>query len=107
MSKNEVEKLASALIIMGALVACGEDVQDVEYDIDDKDISIPAPSHSKREQCYGIAKAQHNDCATGNGTHCAGTATLDYQSDRWKYVKRDACKELDGTLFPKKDPRIP
>lgn len=103
---TEIKKLASALIIMGALVSCGDDVQDVEFNIDEPARSIPAPQLSSREQCYGIALAQFNDCATGASSNCAGTATLDYQSDRWKYVKRGACKESGGSLSPKKDPRI-
>lgn len=107
MVNNDLEKLAGALILMGALVACGQDVQDVEYDIEEGIVKVPTPKLSTREQCYGIALAQFNDCASGNGTHCAGTSTLDYQTDRWKYTDRGSCADQGGSLTPKNDPRVP
>ncbi len=102
---KDITHFASALIIIGALVACGENIEDIEYNIDEPRGDIPRPQLSDREQCYGIALAQFNDCATAQ-SHCAGTATLDYQSDRWKYVTRDTCVEAGGSLTPKKDERI-
>ncbi len=106
MMPNDIEKCASALIIMGALVACGQDVQNVEYNIDDGIATTASPKLATREQCYGIALAQYNDCASGNGTHCAGTAHFDYQTDRWKYTETGSCEEKGGSLKPKKDPRV-
>jgi len=110
MVNNDIKNLASALIIMGALVSCGEDIQDVDYNIDDQTIHITSsqlrPKLAMREQCYGIALAQYNDCATGSGTNCAGTASLDYQSDRWKYVERGSCGDQGGSLSAKKDLRL-
>lgn len=102
---KDITHFASALIMMGALVSCGESAEDVDYNIDEPTGKIAPPQLSDREQCYGIALAQYNDCATAK-SHCAGTARLDYQSDRWKYVDRDTCEELGGSLKPKKDERI-
>ena len=102
---KDITHIASALIIMGALVSCGESVEDVEYNIDEPTGNIPSPKLSDRQQCYGVALAQFNDCATSK-SHCAGTASLDYQSDRWKYVERDTCEEIGGSLKSKKDERI-
>ncbi len=102
---KDITNIASVLIIMGALVACGESEEDIDYNIDEPTRNILSPQLSDREQCYGLALAQFNDCATAK-SHCAGTASLDYQSDRWKYVKRDSCEEMGGSLTSKKDERI-
>lgn len=59
----------------------------------------------EREKCYGIAKAGQNDCAAGPGTSCAGTSTVDYQGNAWKYVDAGTCLEIEtpvgtGSLEP-------
>ena len=51
-----------------------------------------------RERCYGVALAGQNDCAAGPGTSCAGTATVDYQGNAWKYVEAGSCLRMGGTL---------
>ena len=50
------------------------------------------------EKCYGIALAGENDCAAGPGTTCAGTSTVDYQGNAWKFVAAGTCvtMEKDG-----------
>ena len=58
------------------------------------------------EKCYGVALAGKNDCAAGPGTTCAGTSTMDYQGDAWKYVPAGTCTEIEtphgmGSLEPK------
>ncbi|MCM8557221.1 DUF2282 domain-containing protein [Sphingomicrobium sp. GRR-S6-50] len=55
---------------------------------------------AEQVQCYGVALAGKNDCAAGPGTSCAGTSTVDYQGNAWKYVDggEEACNELGGTL---------
>ena len=57
-----------------------------------------------KEQCYGIAKAGQNDCASPTGAHsCAGQAKKDDAPDDWKYVAKGTCKSLGGTTqAPKK-----
>lgn len=56
-----------------------------------------APS-AARERCYGIALRGANDCAAGPGTSCAGTSTVDYQGNAWKYVAAGTCVPQGGTL---------
>ena len=68
-------------------------------------VSAPAAAdhHGKKadkEKCYGVAKAGQNDCAAGPGTSCAGTSTVDYQGNAWKYVDggEAGCADMGGTL---------
>ena len=61
-----------------------------------------------KEKCFGIAKAGGNDCAAGAGTTCAGTSTIDYQGNSWKYVDKGTCVSMlapddrKGSLEPLK-----
>jgi len=48
------------------------------------------------EQCYGVAKAGHNDCGAGPGTSCAGTSTQDDHKGSWILVPRGTCLKLTG-----------
>ena len=57
------------------------------------------------EKCYGVAQAGQNDCAAGPGTTCAGTSTMDYQGNAWKYVPAGTCATIKtpkgmGSLEP-------
>jgi uncharacterized membrane protein len=57
------------------------------------------------EKCYGVSLAGKNDCAAGAGTTCAGTATADYQGNRWKSVPAGTCTSMKtpkgtGSLTP-------
>jgi uncharacterized membrane protein len=63
------------------------------------------------EKCYGVALAGKNDCAAGPGTTCAGTSTINYQSNAWKYVPAGTCADIEtpqgrGSLEPS-DSNIP
>jgi uncharacterized membrane protein len=49
---------------------------------------------ASKEKCFGISKAGANDCAAGAGTSCAGTSTLDYQGNAWKYVDKGTCVSM-------------
>lgn len=51
-----------------------------------------------RERCYGVSLKGQNDCAAGPGTTCAGTSTLDYQGNAWKYVDTGTCVRMGGSL---------
>ncbi|MEZ5742265.1 MAG: DUF2282 domain-containing protein [Sphingomonadaceae bacterium] len=53
-----------------------------------------------KEKCYGVALKGKNDCAAGPGTSCAGTSTVDYQGNAWKYVAKGTCLDMGGTLAP-------
>lgn len=54
-----------------------------------------------KERCYGVALKGKNDCAAGPGTSCAGTSTVDYQGNAWKYVPKDSCERMGGSLAPR------
>jgi uncharacterized membrane protein len=97
-AKSQLHALASALILSGTLVACGDGTVAVTYSTEDRGKKMPEPKRAEREKCYGIALAQYNDCAAGPGTDCAGTATNDYMPDRWKYVPAGKCAEQGGSL---------
>jgi uncharacterized membrane protein len=47
-----------------------------------------------KEKCFGVALAGKNDCAAGAGTSCAGTSTIDYQGNSWKYVEKGTCLSM-------------
>lgn len=51
-----------------------------------------------KEKCFGVALKGQNDCKAGPGTSCAGTSTVDYQGNAWKYVKTGECEKLGGSL---------
>ena len=57
-----------------------------------------AEAAGAKEKCFGVALAGKNDCAAGPGTSCAGTSTVDYQGNAWKYVAKGECAKLGGTL---------
>jgi uncharacterized membrane protein len=95
---DTLRNMASALIAIGLLAACdgNSDSVTVTYDETDKGIIMPQPKLAEREKCFGIALAQHNDCAAGKGTDCAGTADKDYIPHYWKYVESGSCAALGG-----------
>ncbi|MEQ5787936.1 DUF2282 domain-containing protein [Erythrobacter sp. NFXS35] len=61
-----------------------------------------AQSAGAKEKCYGVALKGKNDCAAGPGTSCAGTSTVDYQGNAWKYVGKGECAKMGGSLTAKK-----
>lgn len=63
----------------------------------------PAVAQSKgaKEKCYGVSLKGKNDCAAGPGTSCAGTSTVDYQGNAWKYVAKGECVKMGGSLTAK------
>ena len=63
----------------------------------------------EKEKCFGIALAGENDCAAGPGTTCAGTSTVDYQGNAWKYVAEGDCEAMGGSLteVADNDPPVP
>ena len=78
-------KHASALAIAGALTAAFA--------------LVPGASDANaqsQEKCYGVSKAGENQCAAGPGTSCAGTSTIDYQSNAWILVPAGTCTNIDG-----------
>lgn len=57
-----------------------------------------AADKKKPEKCFGISLKGQNDCAAGAGTSCAGTSTVDYQGNAWKYVPAGTCEKMGGSL---------
>lgn len=53
-----------------------------------------AAGEAPKEKCYGIALKGQNDCAAGPGTTCAGTSTVDYQTNSWKLVPAGTCQSM-------------
>ncbi|OAO04248.1 BufA1 family periplasmic bufferin-type metallophore [Parasphingorhabdus sp.] len=61
-----------------------------------------AEAAGAKEKCYGVSLAGKNDCAAGPGTSCAGTSTINYQGNAWKYVSKGSCTDMGGSLTAKK-----
>ena len=56
-----------------------------------------AEDKGAKEKCYGIAKAQQNDCANLSGSHsCAGQASTNNAPEEWRYVAKGTCKSQGG-----------
>ena len=56
-----------------------------------------AADAKKQEQCFGIAKAGQNDCATSKTPHsCAGLAKLNNDPRDFKYVPAGTCEKVGG-----------
>ena len=87
------KKLASAFMIAGAFAAALASVETAKAESADQ------------EKCYGVALKGKNDCAAGPGTTCAGTSTINYQGNAWKYVPKGTCTAMvtpkgKGSLEP-------
>jgi uncharacterized membrane protein len=53
----------------------------------------------KTVQCFGIAKAGQNDCASKTGVHgCAGEAKIDRDKGDFKNLPEGTCKKMGGTV---------
>jgi uncharacterized membrane protein len=50
-------------------------------------------------QCYGIAKAGQNDCASKTGVHgCASQANVDNDKGDFKNVPKGTCEKMGGEV---------
>lgn len=45
------------------------------------------------EKCYGVAKADKNDCFTASNS-CAGASQVDGQKDAWIYAPKGTCEKM-------------
>jgi len=88
--------MASALIGAASLAACGggSEAPAPEAEAEAEVASTEASTDTVKEKCYGISLAKGNDCAAGPGTSCAGTSTVDYQGNAWKYVAEGECEKF-------------
>ncbi len=58
-------------------------------------VTVPAQAQSSdKERCFGVSLKGQNDCAAGPGTTCAGTSSVDYQGNAWKYVPKGTCLSI-------------
>lgn len=102
---------AASLIAAASLAACsGSNPDPAAGGTSAKSESAAQTTEvAAKEKCFGIALAGQNDCAAGPGTSCAGTSTVDYQGNAWKYVDKDACETQGGSLtaVEDNDPPVP
>lgn len=103
MYSTRVGTLAAALSSAALLASCGSNgAGDNTTVVAEGETSADKTSAGKRladpEKCYGIALKGQNDCKAGPGTTCAGTSTVDYQGNAWKYVDAGTCEEQGGSL---------
>ncbi|MDY7577802.1 DUF2282 domain-containing protein [Herbaspirillum sp. RTI4] len=52
------------------------------------------PAKPAMEKCYGVSMSGKNDCKAGEGTTCAGTSKMDYQTNAWKNVPAGTCTTI-------------
>lgn len=48
------------------------------------------------EKCYGVVKAEKNDCASKGSHFCASLAQQDADPESWIYVPKGVCEKLVG-----------
>lgn len=58
--------------------------------------AVSTASAASKEKCFGVALTGGNDCAAGAGTSCAGTSTVDFQGNSWKYVDKGTCVAMEA-----------
>ncbi|GGB50238.1 BufA1 family periplasmic bufferin-type metallophore [Blastomonas aquatica] len=100
---------ASALIAAAALTACSSDKPAPPEETSAEAIDKAASELAAQEKCYGVALANQNDCAAGPGTSCAGTSSVDYQGNAWKFTEAGECEKMGGSLteVADNDPPVP
>jgi len=63
--------------------------------------AAPSAKAADTEQCFGVAKAGHNDCKAGSHS-CAGHATVDADPASFVLVPAGTCEKIvGGSLKPK------
>lgn len=62
-------------------------------------------SEGRKEKCFGIALAGQNHCASGPGTTCSGTSTVDYQGNAWDLVTAGTCATFELPAMADGTPR--
>ena len=92
--------MASKPVILAAAVATAAAAAGVVYA--SHKTSPPSAQEAAagpQEECYGIAKAGENDCASANGSHtCGGLAKLDYGGQEYRNVPKGSCERMGGKL---------
>jgi uncharacterized membrane protein len=57
-------------------------------------VNVSSAAAAEKEKCFGVSLAGQNDCAAGAGTTCAGTSTVNFQGNAWKYVAKGTCTTM-------------
>jgi len=106
---RQLTALAASLIAAASLTACSADKPAVTEDTSAEAIGKAATELAAMEKCFGIALAKQNDCAAGPGTSCAGTSSVDYQGNSWKFTEAGRCETIGGSLIEvaDNDPPVP
>lgn len=80
------QKAMSAAIVAGAVATAVAGLS----------TTAVTPAHAQaQEKCYGVSLKGKNDCAAGPGTTCAGSSTVDYQSNAWVLVPKGTCVSME------------
>lgn len=79
--KKQLIAVAVLTALMGASVAHAND----------------AAKKEEREKCYGIVKAEKNDCASKDGKNsCAGNSKRSSDANDWVYLPKGVCEKIAG-----------
>ena len=63
--------------------------------------AAPVAKAADTEQCFGVAKAGHNDCKAGSHS-CAGMSTVDADPASFVVVPAGTCEKIvGGSVTPK------
>ena len=87
--------LAAAGCSAGADSAGEEAMMAADASSVEGEIADASMKSGEKEKCFGVSLAGGNDCAAGPGTSCAGTSTVDYQGNAWKYVDAGTCLTIE------------
>lgn len=101
---------AAALLAAATITACSGGSETPAASEDGASTAAEETTEvAAKEKCFGISLAGQNDCAAGPGTSCAGTSTVDYQGNAWKYVPQGECEPQGGSLtaVEDNDPPVP
>lgn len=95
---EKIDKIVMAAITAALALAAGTVMTTAVY------AAPPTTSQPEMEKCYGIAKAQANDCKTDHNS-CASSATKDSQPDAFLFVPQGLCNKIvGGNLKPQNMP---
>ena len=97
-SYTKLTATAPALAAAALLAACGSEAGTSAGSEEATASTEQTTEVASNEKCFGVSLAGANDCAAGPGTTCAGTSTVDYQGNAWKYVPAGECETMGGTL---------
>lgn len=105
----QLRALAASMIAAATLAGCSGGETTAEQTTANAENAGETVEVAAKEKCFGIALAQQNDCKAGPGTTCAGSSTVDYQGNAWKYVPTGECEPQGGSLeaVADNDPPVP